>query len=118
MKGGDISIGQRCCEEGYSYEVPKSTAGFAFRAGLGDKQVNYDRKFRTPNDVLAIVMSEYGNGAKKGLTHCAPLDPDHCNDPSAVVILSTEKKGILREQGAITVAQEVLVQLIRKWCRK
>ena len=52
-------------------------------------------------------MSEYGNGAKKGPTHCAPLNPD-CNDPSAVLIFSTEKEGILRESGAITVAQEVL----------
>ena len=59
MEGGDISIGKRCCEEGYSYEVPKSTAGFAFRGGLGDKQVNYDRNFRTRNDVLGIVTLCY-----------------------------------------------------------
>jgi len=108
MEGGDISIGRQCCKEGNSYKVPQHTAGFAFRAGLGDAHtVNYDRKHGTKYDVVAVVMSEYANGAKKGPTHCAPVHPDG-NAPSAVLIFAMEIKGVLREQGAIKVAKEVL----------
>ena len=91
MEGGDISIGRRCCEEGHLYVVPKHTAGFAFRAGLGDAQtVNYDHKHNTKNDVVVVVMSEFGNGAKKGPTHCAPVHPNG-NVPS-VDIFDEEKR--------------------------